>query len=194
MELDTIKQQTTWNDAASSINLNFAKLMQAIASLQNDDGGFDESQLEAYLKENGYTTEEWIVAQGFLTAKNLNSALTNLQLLGDWFYKKDENTIVTKYNLVSEKAVSSKGLSSGGGSEEEGEGESGTTTGTYQMYKHVQSIPSAEWIILHGLGKMPNVKIVDSNTEQCYGDVFYESTDIVVIKFGGEFSGTAYLD
>jgi hypothetical protein len=62
------------------------------------------------------------------------------------------------------------------------------------MYKHVQSIPSAEWRIIHQLGKMPNVKIVDSNTEQCYGDVFYESTDIVVIKFGGEFSGTAYLD
>lgn len=117
-----------------------------------------------------------------------------IEFLKDLFYKYDETTYGTKYNLFSEKSVSSKGLASGGGSEEEGEGESGTTTGTYQMYKHVQSIPSAEWRILHGLGKMPNVKIVDSNTEQCYGDVFYESTDIVVIKFGGEFSGTAYLD
>lgn len=118
-----------------------------------------------------------------------------LKNLGDWFYKTDDGkSIGTKYNFYSEKALSMKGLASGGGSEEEGEGESGTTTGTYQMYKHVQSIPSAEWRILHGLGKMPNVKIVDSNTEQCYGDVFYESTDIVVIKFGGEFSGTAYLD
>ena len=134
-----------------------------------------------------YNGQQWV-------DKSLDVLLTEMPKLGDWFYKKDENTIVTKYNLVSEKAVSSKGLSSGGGSEEEGEGESGTTTGTYQMYKHVQSIPSAEWIILHGLGKMPNVKIVDSNNEQCYGDVFYESTDIVVIKFGGEFSGTAYLD
>lgn len=134
-----------------------------------------------------YNGQQWV-------DKSLDVLLTEMSRLGDWFYKKNENTIVTKYNLVSEKAVSSKGLASGGGSEEEGEGESGTTTGTYQMYKHVQSIPSAEWRILHGLGKMPNVKIVDSNTEQCYGDVFYESTDIVVIKFGGEFSGTAYLD
>lgn len=31
MELDIIKLQTTWNDAAGSLNNNFAKLRQAIA-------------------------------------------------------------------------------------------------------------------------------------------------------------------
>ena len=31
MELDNIKLQTTWNDAAGSLNNNFAKLRQAIA-------------------------------------------------------------------------------------------------------------------------------------------------------------------
>ena len=38
MELDTIKLQTTWNDAAGSINQNFAKLVLAIATLQAEGG------------------------------------------------------------------------------------------------------------------------------------------------------------
>lgn len=115
MELDTIKQQTTWNDAASSINSNFAKLMQAIASLQGGDGGFDENQLKEYLIENGYTTEEWIASQGFLTIESLVKALTTLEQLGDWFYKYDDSTIGTKFNLFSEQEISANGIGLGGG-------------------------------------------------------------------------------
>ena len=114
--------------------------------------------------------------------------------LKDYFYKIDENTIATKYNLVSEKQVASKGLAQSGGNDGEDENQSGTTTGTYQMYKHVQSEAKTEWRILHGLGKYPNVKVVDSYGELCYGDVFYESEDVVVVKFGGAFGGVAYLD
>lgn len=39
MVLDNIKLQTTWNDAAGSINSNFTKLLQAIASLEGGGGG-----------------------------------------------------------------------------------------------------------------------------------------------------------
>lgn len=39
MELDKIKQQTTWNDASGSINTNFEKLRQAFLALQPDGGG-----------------------------------------------------------------------------------------------------------------------------------------------------------
>ena len=127
--------------------------------------------------------------------ETLGSILTALAKFSDMFYKtEDGKSIGTKYNFYSEKALSMKGLASGGGSEEEGEGESGTTTGTYQMYKHVQSIPSDTWRILHGLHKYPNVKIVDSMKQLCYGDVIYESEDIVEVKFGAAESGVAYLD
>ena len=131
--------------------------------------------------------------------ETLGTILQTLAKLGDYFYsvKNEEGEVVsigTKYNLFSEGEVSAMGLSSGGGSGDGEEGEGGTTTGEYKMFKHVQSEPSDEWRILHGLGKYPNVKVVDSYGELCYGDVFYESEDIVVVKFGGEFSGYAYLD
>lgn len=115
-----------------------------------------------------------------------------LRQLGDWFYKtEDGQTIVTKYNLVSEKTVAAKGLAQEGSGED---GEGGTTTGEYKMYKHIQSNPSAEWRIFHGLGKYPNVKIVDTMKQLCFGDIIYESEDVVVVKFGAAESGVAYLD
>lgn len=41
MELDIIKSQTTWNDASQSINLNFAKIRQALASSGGGGGNID---------------------------------------------------------------------------------------------------------------------------------------------------------
>lgn len=62
MELDNIKQRTTWNDASASINNNFMKVRQAIVSLQgggNSGGGgdIDPDELDDILKEKGYATE-----------------------------------------------------------------------------------------------------------------------------------------
>lgn len=71
MELDNIKLQTTWNDAAGSINNNFLKLKQAIATLISEGGGLDEEQLAAYLQANGYTTEQWIALQEFAKMSDL---------------------------------------------------------------------------------------------------------------------------
>lgn len=72
MELDNIKLQTTWNDAAGSINTNFLKLLQAITALQAEGGGLDESQLEEYLTANGYTKQDWVLAQQYITQAALD--------------------------------------------------------------------------------------------------------------------------
>lgn len=64
MELDIIKQQTTWNDAATSINTNFAKVKQAIQLLESTgNSGLDEESLVKFLKENGYATEAYVATQ-----------------------------------------------------------------------------------------------------------------------------------
>ena len=42
MELDIIKTQTTWNDAAASLNNNFSKVKQAIAQSEAGGGGIAE--------------------------------------------------------------------------------------------------------------------------------------------------------
>lgn len=79
MELDNIKLQTTWNDAAGSINNNFLKLLQAITALQAEGGGLDESQLEEYLTANGYTKQDWVLAQQYITQAALDGFATE-----DW--------------------------------------------------------------------------------------------------------------
>ena len=79
MELDIVKLQTTWNDAAGSINQNFAKLVLAITALQNGGGGIDEAQLEQYLTDNGYTKQDWVLAQKYITQAALEGFATE-----DW--------------------------------------------------------------------------------------------------------------
>lgn len=52
MELDIIKLQTTWNDAAGSLNNNFAKIQQAINTGSSGGGGggsIDPELLEGYM-------------------------------------------------------------------------------------------------------------------------------------------------
>lgn len=73
MNLDKVKQQTTWNDASRSINTNFEKIRQAILALQAEGGGLDEAELEEFLTSNGYTKEEWVLAQNALLAERIET-------------------------------------------------------------------------------------------------------------------------
>lgn len=51
MELDTIKLQTTWNDAVESLNNNFAKLKQAAAS----------SGVATYIHKQSEASSKWTI-------------------------------------------------------------------------------------------------------------------------------------
>ena len=75
MELDNIRLQTTWNDAASSINSNFAKIIQLIHSLESSGENIDESWLEEYLTQYGYATKEWIANSRFASQSWVDSTL-----------------------------------------------------------------------------------------------------------------------
>lgn len=62
------------------------------------------------------------------------------------------------------------------------------------MYIHRQNDASDTWVITHNLGRMPNVKIVDTNKQLCFGDIYYTDSNTVTIKLGVSESGVAYLD
>ena len=62
------------------------------------------------------------------------------------------------------------------------------------MYIHHQNESSTDWVIAHGMNKMPNVKVLDSTGELVYGTVTYNGFNEVKIHFSGSFSGKAYLD
>lgn len=63
----------------------------------------------------------------------------------------------------------------------------GTTT-------HTQGSASATWTITHNLNKFPSVTIVDSNEEQIFGVVDYQSANTIVLTFSAAISGKAYLN
>jgi hypothetical protein len=60
-------------------------------------------------------------------------------------------------------------------------------------YEHIQSSPSAEWIIEHGLGGKPSIVVVDSAGTMVIGEVTYVSDLQIRVNFTSAFAGYAYL-
>lgn len=61
-------------------------------------------------------------------------------------------------------------------------------------YIHNQSTPLDTWVINHNMGKNPSVSVVDSANDEVEGEVKYNSTNQITIKFTAAFSGKAYLN
>lgn len=133
-----------------------------------------------------FTGEKW-VDQSF--AVIIEEYLNTTKRLGDWLEKDDKGNIRTHKNFYSTGTVASGGVAQVGQG-----GTSGGTTGEYKMYVHNQGDPLKEWAINHGLNKVPNVKVIDTNHNQVFGDVKIENMNNITITFGGAFSGIAYLD
>lgn len=70
--------------------------------------------------------------------------------------------------------------------------------GTYftedRTFVHKQMSASKEWMVVHDLGKLPSVTVVDSANNVVVGDVKYIDDNSLVITFTGAFSGKALLN
>lgn len=165
-------------------------------------------------------TRTWVNQFSFATEEDVKKVS---DLLNDMFTLEGD-TIQTKYNLTSLTEISASGAGEEGEeggdgattldglmdvqigdmtglSNEEKESQVlgydntlGMWINKVKMYHHKQTSASAEWVITHNLGKMPNVKIVDSLKQLCFGDVFFNDMNTVTIRFGVAESGDAYLD
>ncbi len=60
-------------------------------------------------------------------------------------------------------------------------------------YVHVQTTPSDEWTIFHGLGFIPNMTVVDDNEIVIEGSYYYPDANTVVATFTESISGKAYF-
>lgn len=61
-------------------------------------------------------------------------------------------------------------------------------------YVHAQAVPSADWIISHGLARYPSVTVVDSAGTTVIGNIEYLSANQVAIHFSAAFGGSAFLN
>lgn len=171
-------------------------------------------------------TEEDVDLTGYATEQYVDDADSKiderLKEIESWFYKEDDETIGTRFNLFSEKQVSSGGVGTEGDGSGSGSGSGGmgslagasdTNINNQQdgdiivwsestdkwvnkrgMVHHVQTTPAKVWYINHGMGKFPNVKIVDSAKQLCMADIYFVDENNVRIEFGSAQSGSAYLD
>jgi len=70
----------------------------------------------------------------------------------------------------------------------------GLGTSADKNYVHIQSSPSASWVVTHNLNKRPSVVVVDSADSVVVGEVEYNSDNQVTLTFAGAFSGKAYFN
>lgn len=57
-----------------------------------------------------------------------------------------------------------------------------------------QGSVSDKWVITHNLDKYPSVTVEDSAHNIVIGEVYYENSNTLIIRFNGAFSGKAYLN
>lgn len=150
MELDNIKQRTTWNDASASINSNFMKVRQAILALQSEGGGLDEAELEEFLTSHGYTKEEWVLAQNAL----LEERIENLEQGGGGGSANIEGSA---FISVSQDGVISLDVDPQGG------------LGRTEQGLGIIDIPAS------ALGNVPNKEYVDSAAKAAYDNAYTDA-------------------
>lgn len=66
--------------------------------------------------------------------------------------------------------------------------------GSSISYTHFQNTPASIWVIEHNLGFWPNVYVLDTNGDECEGDVQnYPGMNRTDIFFSAPFAGRARL-
>ena len=68
------------------------------------------------------------------------------------------------------------------------------TYSPFDTYEFEQTEASTEWTINHNLGKHPSVMVVDSQGNQVFADVVYDSNNQLTVNFYYEVSGKVYLN
>lgn len=63
-----------------------------------------------------------------------------------------------------------------------------------EEYVHNQTFTSDRWHIVHSLGKIPQVSVLDSSLRVVYGSVQHLNENELVITFSAPFQGRAQLD
>lgn len=95
MELDTIQLQTTWNDAAGSLNNNFAKIQQALVI----------KGVTTYTHVQNSASDRWDIDHGlgrFPSVSIVDSA--GSLIYGDVTYNDENSLTVTFTSAFSGKA------------------------------------------------------------------------------------------
>lgn len=62
------------------------------------------------------------------------------------------------------------------------------------QYVHNQGTPQATWVVIHNMGRIPSVTIVDSAGTEVEGDVTHNTINQTTLSFTNPFAGKAYMN
>lgn len=61
--------------------------------------------------------------------------------------------------------------------------------GDDMYFEYVQTLPSAQWTVVHNFGKHPNVALLDSTGEEVFADVQHTDSNTVVVTWAAPMTG-----
>lgn len=61
-------------------------------------------------------------------------------------------------------------------------------------YTHIQDVASDMWVIEHNLGRFPSVNTEDSEGNQFFAQIVYDSDDKLTVYLNESITGKAYLN
>lgn len=95
---------------------------------------------------------------------------------------------------VITKIIAGQGITLDSSGVDDGTGDVIISTGlNVKQYVHTQTIPNSIWNIEHNLEGYPEVIVLDDLNERVFCDLFYTSSNIVIVSFSSPFSGIAAL-
>lgn len=63
-----------------------------------------------------------------------------------------------------------------------------------QSFRHIQSVNSDTWVVIHNLGFRPSVTIIDLDGDVVNGDITYDTNNQLTLTFAQPIKGEAYLN
>ena len=64
---------------------------------------------------------------------------------------------------------------------------------SFVYWEHDQTTPLAVWTVVHNLGRIPAITVIDSGANSVWGDYTYPDLNTTTLTFSAAFSGTAYF-
>ena len=73
------------------------------------------------------------------------------------------------------------------------QGATGPAGLSFVYWEHDQTTPIAVWTVVHNLGRIPAITVIDSGGNSVWGDYTYPDLNTTTLTFSAAFSGTAYF-
>lgn len=160
IELDNIKLQTTWNDAAASLNNNFNKLKNVVGEgigydIVGDEPETPDNPYQPIVVDSEMSDTSTNPVQNKVVKKYVDDKHDELAVVLDWFEFDDtDNMIHAKFGLYSDGNISASGKN-------EDDAQAGITYEELEEYLVEEKYARQEWVESQSYATEDSVAVLD---------------------------------